>query len=190
MVGVKMKSFYLLFALAIVIIGVLCSCIKDVSDDPRYNYGYKYNHVYKTIDVTLLVKSYGFKTLYFISKMNEAGKRDIGSYLSLKNNTVVLPKGILFRVEQLIRDINPEQSTLFVKVRILNGYFKNIQATCFLNIYDRDSVENEEKSKELWVPIEMPDTEIVIDLGEMPEYKDEKLIPEPEPITYLSLIHI
>lgn len=181
--GTKIKSF-LLLALAIVFIGVLCSCRSDVSDDPRYNYGFKYNHVYKTIDVTLLEIVFDFGNSYFICKMSEADKKIIKYYLSLKGRIIALPKGTLFRVEQLIRSINPEQSLLFVKVKILNGYFKNIQATCLLNIYDGDSVENKEKSKELWVPIEMPDPDFVIDLGEMPEYKDEKLIPEPEPITY------
>ena len=185
-----MKSFYtnkslLLFVFTVIIMGMLCSCTKDVSQDPRYNYGFKYNHVYKTIDETILEKESDFKTLYFLDKMNEAGKKDMGEYLSLKSRMVALPKGTLFRVEHLIRNINPEQSTLFVKVRILNGHFKNIQATCFLKI-DKytDPIERKKSSKELGVPIEIPDPAVVIDLGEMPEYKDEKSIPEPEPITY------
>ena len=108
-----MKSFYtnkslLLFVFTVIIMGMLCSCTKDVSQDPRYNYGFKYNHVYKTIDETILEKESDFKTLYFLDKMNEAGKKDMGEYLSLKSRMVALPKGTLFRVERLTRVINPE----------------------------------------------------------------------------------
>lgn len=185
-----MKSFYVnkslpLFVFAVIVMEMLCSCTKDVSLDPQYNYGFKYNHVYKTIDETILEKESDFRTLYFLSKINEAGKKDMDEYLSLESRMVALPKGTLFRVEQLIRSINPEHSTLFVKVRILNGHFKNIQATCFLNI-DKytDPIERDKSYKELRLIAEIPDPAVVIDLGEMPEYKDEKSIPEPEPITY------
>lgn len=185
-----MKSFYLnkslpLFVFAIIIMGMLCSCTKDVSLDPQYNYGFKYNHVYKTIDETLLLKEIHLENYYALHQMPEVDKQNRDNYLSLQDRFVLLPKGTLFRVEQLIRSINPEHSTLFVKVRILNGHFKNIQATCFLNI-DKytDPIERDKSYKELRLIAEIPDPAVVIDLGEMPEYKDEKSIPEPEPITY------
>ena len=107
-----MKSFctnkLLILILAAIFIGVLCSCTKDVSQDPQYNYGFKYNHVYKTIDETILEKESDFKTLYFLDKINEAGKKDMDDYLSLESKMVALPKGTLFRVERLTRVINPE----------------------------------------------------------------------------------
>ena len=175
----------LILILAAIFIGVLCSCTKDVSQDPQYNYGFKYNHVYKTIDETILEKESDFKTLYFLDKINEAGKKDMDDYLSLESRMVALPKGTLFRVERLTRVINPENNTLLVEVKILNGHFKNIQATCFLYV-DKytDSIECDKSYKELRLIAKIPDPAVVIDLGEMPEYKDEKSIPEPEPITY------
>ena len=179
------NKLFLQFIFAVVFTGVFCSCTKDVSQDPRYNYGFKYNHVYKMIDETLLLKESHLKSYYALHQMSEVDKQNRDNYLSPQNRFILLPKGTLFRVEQLIRNINPEQSTLLVKVRILNGHFKNIQAICFLKI-DKytDPIERKKSSKELGVPIEIPDPAVVIDLGEMPEYKDEKSIPEPEPITY------
>ena len=51
----KMKLFYksikiVQYLLIVISMGLLCSCISDVSQDPQYNYGFIYNHVYKTID--------------------------------------------------------------------------------------------------------------------------------------------
>ncbi len=186
----KMKLFYksikiVQYLLIVISMGLLCSCISDVSQNPQYNYGFIYNHVYKTIDEILLHKDPSSKNLYFLEQMGDVAKEYRYNYLSTKGKMVILPKGTLFRVEQLIRDINPEQSTLFVKVRILNGHFKNIQATCFLQV-DKytNPIERDKSYKELRLIAKIPDPAVVIDLGEMPEYKDEKSIPEPEPITY------
>ena len=76
-----MKSFYLnkslpLFVFAIIIMGMLCSCTKDVSQDLQYNYGFKYNHVYKTIDETLLLKEVHLKNYYALHQMPEVDKQN------------------------------------------------------------------------------------------------------------------
>lgn len=177
------NKFVILFVSAVIFSGVLCSCvIMDVSHDPKYNYGYKYNHVYKTIDEALIHKPPG-DNLYFLHRMPEKDQKNIDKYLSPQGRYVLLPKGTLFRVERLKLSINPENPNLFVEVKILNGHFKNTKATCFIDKYT-DPVKKAESHKELWVTPEIPDPAVVVDLGEMPEYKDENLIPEPEPITY------
>lgn len=180
------------YLLMIIIVGLLCSCISDVSHDPQYNLGFKYNHVYKTIDEVLLNKEPDWHYLiqmedtYYLLRMRDIAKQNRHDYLSLSERYVILPKGTLFRVEKLIRDINPEDSSIFVRVRILNGHFKNIQATCFLTIEKySDPLDHSKKFVGWWgVPVELPDPACVVDLGERPEYNDEKSIPEPEPISY------
>lgn len=50
------------YLLVIVSMGLLCSCTQDVSLEPQCNFGYQYNHVYKTTDEILLEKEQGLKT--------------------------------------------------------------------------------------------------------------------------------
>ena len=90
------------YLLVIVSLGLLCSCTKDVSLEPQYNFGYKYNHVYKTIDEILLHKIQELKTYYFLCRMNETTKQNRDDYLSLPKRNVILPKGTSFKVERLI----------------------------------------------------------------------------------------
>ena len=171
------------YLLMIIIVGLLCSCISDVSHDPQYNFGFKYNHVYKTIDEVFLYKEPDW---YHLIKMKDIAKQNRHDYLSLSGRYVILPKGTLFRVEKLRRSITPEVNSLYVTVRILNGHFKNIQAICFLTIEKySDPLDHSKKFVGWWgVPVELPDPACVVDLGERPEYNDEKSIPEPEPISY------
>ena len=176
------------YLLMIIIVGLLCSCISDVSHDPQYNLGFKYNHVYKTIDEVLLNKEPDWSggTCNYLDPMSDFSRQDRHDYLSLSGRYISLPKGTLFRVEKLRRSITPEVNSLYVTVRILNGHFKNIQATCFLTIEKySDPLDHSKKFVGWWkVPVELPDPACVVDLGERPEYNDEKSIPEPEPISY------
>ncbi|MPM67399.1 hypothetical protein SDC9_114321 [bioreactor metagenome] len=187
----RSQPFFKIFSCAagIVMMMLLCSCISNVSQDPKYNYGYKYNHVYKTIDEVLLDKATSYADVFALKRMKPVDKEDRDSYLSLSSRLNVLPKGTLFKVERLTLSINPENSSLFVTVKILNGHFKGTEAVCFLTVYQYDWKKELEKwkasEKELGVVPEIPDPALVVDLGEMPEYDAPgAVIPEPDPITY------
>ena len=186
----RFQPFFKIFSCVagIVLMMLLCSCI-NVSQDPKYNYGYKYNHVYKTIDEILLKKPSSGKGNFYLVRMRPVSKAHRDDYLPLSSGYNVLPKGTLFKVERLTLHLSPDGNGMLATVKILNGHFKGTEAICFLTVYQYDWVTEAEKwrarKKELGVVPELPDTAVVVDLGEMPEYDAPgAVIPEPDPITY------
>ena len=53
-----------------------------------------------------------------------------------------------------------------------------------LHAFCTDPIERNKSLEELGLTATIPDPAFVIDFEEMPEYKDEKSIPEPESIRY------
>ena len=186
----RFQPFFKIFSCVagIVLMMLLCSCI-NVSQDPKYNYGYKYNHVYKTIDEILLKKPSSGKGNFYLVRMRPVSKAHRDDYLPLSSGYNVLPKGTLFKVERLTLHLSPDGNGMLATVKILNGHFKGTEAVCLLKVAQYDRATGAEKcktiEKELGVFPEIPDPAVVVDLGEMPEYDAPgAVIPEPDPITY------